>query len=350
MSLLLPLFIALGATAFMLRVMHPVAELMNLLDKPCHRKQHNGTVPLIGGIAVFFGVAVAMSSLAEIGFQARLFLVSSAMMVFIGMLDDKYDLSVKIRLLGQFIAASVIIFGGELYISNLGNLFGFGVVDMGIAGVVFTYLAVLAAMNAYNMIDGIDGLLGAMGMVAFFGIAVLAALTAQTQIYIIAMLTGFALIPFLICNLAISSRYRKVFMGDAGSMFVGLTIVWLLTQSTQPQFTLVDNINPVTSLWVVAVPIMDMVTIMIRRLRSGRSPTSPDRDHIHHFYLRAGFTARQTLVILSFMAVVLAVFGISLDYLNTPPWASLVLFLGAYTLYCQQFKFLKKAALAQNNY
>src|SRR5690554_4440108 len=183
MSLLLPLFIALGATAFMLRVMHPVAELMNLLDKPCHRKQHNGTVPLIGGIAVFFGVAVAMSSLAEIGFQARLFLVSSAMMVFIGMLDDKYDLSVKIRLLGQFIAASVIIFGGELYISNLGNLFGFGVVDMGIAGVVFTYLAVLAAMNAYNMIDGIDGLLGAMGMVAFFGIAVLAALTAQTQIY-----------------------------------------------------------------------------------------------------------------------------------------------------------------------
>src|SRR5690606_21842473 len=176
----------------------------DLLDKPCNRKQHTGSVPLIGGIAVFGGLAVAMLFSAELALHSRLFLVSAAMMVFIGMLDDKYDLSVRLRLIGQFIAASVIIFGGDLYISNLGNLFGFGTVDMGMAGIVFTYLAVLAAMNAYNMIDGIDGLLGSMGVISFFGIGLLAALNGHAELQLIATLAGFALVPFLFCNLSIS--------------------------------------------------------------------------------------------------------------------------------------------------
>lgn len=345
---IVPILIALGATALMLRLMHPVAVLIDLLDKPCNRKRHTGSVPLIGGVAVFAGVTIAMLFNAELPLQPRLFLVSAAMMVFIGMLDDKFSLSVSIRLAGQFIAASVIIFGGDMYISNLDNLFGFGMVDMGAWGIVFTYLAVLAAMNAYNMIDGIDGLLGAMGMVAFFSISVLSALTVQSDLYLFSMLVGFALIPFMICNLSVSSKYRKVFMGDAGSMFVGLAIVWMLTQGTQPQFSAVDNFNPVTSLWVVAIPIMDMVTIMTRRIKNGRNPMMPDRDHIHHFYLRAGFAPRKTLLILTGQAIAFAAVGITLDYLNTPAWASLVLFLSAYTLYCQQFKFLKKAATVNN--
>ena len=343
---ILPILIVLVATALMLRLMHPVAELINLLDKPCNRKQHTGSVPLIGGIAVFGGMAIAMLFSAELALHSRLFLVSAAMMVFIGMLDDKYDLSVRIRLIGQLISASVIIFGGDLYISYLGNLVGFGNVDMGMAGVVFTYLAVLAAMNAYNMIDGIDGLLGAMGMVSFFSIGCLAALTGQSEIQLIAILAGFALVPFMFCNLSVSKRYRKVFMGDAGSMFVGLAVVWLLTLSTQPQFASAEYISPVTSLWLVAIPIMDMVTIMVRRAKNGRNPTSPDRDHIHHFYLRAGFSTRRTLVILCAQAILFAAAGIVLNQIGTPEWASLLLFLVAYTVYCRQFKFLKRKARA----
>ncbi|RUO70901.1 UDP-N-acetylglucosamine--undecaprenyl-phosphate N-acetylglucosaminephosphotransferase [Pseudidiomarina salinarum] len=338
---MIPLFIALGATALMLRLMHPVAELVDLLDKPCNRKRHQGAVPLIGGIAVFSGVAISMVFSAELQLQARLFLVSSAMMVFIGMLDDKFDLSVRLRLLGQFLAASVIIFGGHLYISNLGNLFGFGIVDLGVWGIPFTYLAILAAMNAYNMIDGIDGLLGAMGLIAFTGIASVAALNNQAQVYQYALMAAFALIPFIICNMTITSRYRKVFMGDAGSMFVGLTVVWLLSQSTQPQHADGASIMAVTSLWLVALPIMDMVSVMIRRAISGRNPTSPDRDHIHHLYLRAGFSPRRTLAILVGIAMILAAIGILLEWADAPAVISLALFLAAYTLYFQQFRILK---------
>ncbi|WP_164876771.1 MULTISPECIES: UDP-N-acetylglucosamine--undecaprenyl-phosphate N-acetylglucosaminephosphotransferase [Pseudidiomarina] len=343
----LPILIVLTATALMLRLMHPVAVLIDLLDKPCVRKQHTGSVPLIGGIAVFGGLAVAMLFSAELALHSRLFLVSAAMMVFIGMLDDKYDLSVRIRLIGQFIAASVIIFGGDLYISNLGNLFGLGNVDMGMAGIVFTYLAVLAAMNAYNMIDGIDGLLGSMGVISFFSIGLLAALNGHAELQLIATLAGFALFPFLFCNLSISKHCRKVFMGDAGSMFVGLAVVWLLTLATQSQFTSTQTviISPVTSLWLVAIPIMDMVTIMVRRAINGKNPTSPDRDHIHHFYIRAGFCQSQTLAILCGQAVVLAVIGVVLNQLQTPAWASLLLFLGAYTVYCYQFKILRSKAV-----
>lgn len=344
----LPIIIAVIGTALALRLMHPVAVLIDLLDKPCNRKQHSGSIPLIGGIAVFIGMAVSMVFSAELSLHNRLFLISAAMMVFTGMLDDKYDLSVRIRLIGQFLAASVIIFGGDLYISNLGNLFALGIVDMEKAGIVFTYFAVLAAMNAYNMIDGIDGLLGSLGMVSFFGIAVLTGLNGHNEIQLIAVLAAFALLPFLLCNLSVSKYYRKVFMGDAGSMFVGLTIVWLLTLATQPQFS--ENgtvaISPVTSLWLVALPIMDMVTIMVRRAKNGRNPTSPDRDHIHHFYMRAGFGPGKTLLILCAQALTFALVGIILNQLRTPEWASLLLFLAAYTVYCRQFKFLKRKARA----
>src|SRR5690554_5873249 len=91
---------------------------------------------------------------------------------------------------------------------------------------------------------------------------------------------------------------------------------------------------------------MDMVTIMVRRALNGRNPTSPDRDHIHHFYLRAGFTVRQTLVILTTQALAFALVGIVLNQLGTPEWASLVLFLTAYGVYCQQFKVLTAKARA----
>ncbi|GAB3289701.1 UDP-N-acetylglucosamine--undecaprenyl-phosphate N-acetylglucosaminephosphotransferase [Pseudidiomarina andamanensis] len=345
MSIILPIVALLG-TAIALRIMHPVAEFMELFDKPCNRKQHNGAVPLIGGVAVFFGLAISLMVSSELELHSRLFLISAAMMVFIGMLDDKYDLSVRLRLVGQVIAASVIIFGGDLYISNLGNLLGFGSVELGLGGVLFTYLAILAAMNAYNMIDGIDGLLGAMGMISFFTLGVIAALNGLEEVQLIALLAGCALIPFMLCNLSLYPRYRKIFMGDAGSMFVGLAIVWLLTMSTQPRFSGGELISPVTSLWLVAIPIMDMVTIMFRRMKNGKNPTSPDRDHIHHFYLRAGFTSQQTLVILSSQALILALLGLVLNQFQTPEWVSLLLFLGAYAVYCRQFKMLKRKARA----
>lgn len=120
-------------------------------------------------------------------------------------------------------------------------------------------------------------------------------------------------------------------MGDAGSTLIGFTIIWLLISSTQ-----VDPhpINAVTALWIIAIPLMDMVAIMYRRLRKGMSPFSPDRQHIHHLIMRAGFTPRQAFVLITLAAAVLAAIGIIGENLSfVPEWVMLALFLLAFVMY-----------------
>lgn len=104
------------------------------------------------------------------------------------------------------------------------------------------------------------------------------------------------IVPYILLNLGILGRRYKVFMGDAGSTLIGFTAIWLLLQSSQGK---AHSINPVTALWIIAIPLMDMIAIMYRRLRKGMSPFSPDRQHIHHLIMRAGFTPRQAFVLIT---------------------------------------------------
>jgi len=119
-------------------------------------------------------------------------------------------------------------------------------------------------------------------------------------------------------------------MGDAGSMLIGLTVVWLLVIGTQAQ---TPAFNAVTALWIIAVPLMDMVAIMIRRMKKGQSAFKPDRDHLHHIFLRAGYTSRQTLAVISSIAVLFGFIGIVLEISNTPLWFGLLLFVVVFIFY-----------------
>ncbi len=110
-----------------------------------------------------------------------------------------------------------------------------------------------------------------------------------------------AILPYILLNLGALGRRYKVFMGDAGSTMIGFTIIWILLETTQGK---THPISPVTALWIIAIPLMDMVAIMYRRLRKGMSPFSPDRQHIHHLIMRAGFTSRR---------------GVCPDYPRPPP-------------------------------
>ena len=123
---------------------------------------------------------------------------------------------------------------------------------------------------------------------------------------------------------------KKIFMGDAGSMFIGLSVIWLLTIGTQG-----DNASfrPVTALWICAIPLMDMLAIVMRRYRKGKSPFKPDRDHLHHILQRAGLTSRQTLVIISFSSVVMSLIGVLGEYYMVAESVQLVLFVLIFILY-----------------
>ena len=314
-----------------IKLFKPIAVDVGLVDKPNARKHHDGQIPLIGGISIFAAVLAASLLWLPNTLELRMYLIASAMMVFIGALDDKYDLKVRIRIVGQIIIASLMIYGVGGYIANLGDLFGFGDINLGPVGIIFTYFAIIVVINAYNMVDGIDGLIGSLSLNTFTAIAILFLISGNSGYLSYPLMLATATLPYLVFNLGFFKKYtNKIFMGDAGSMFIGLSVIWLLTMGTQG-----DNASfrPVTALWICAVPLMDMLAIVMRRYRKGKSPFKPDRDHLHHILQRAGLSSRQTLVAITVFSILMSSLGVLGEYFQVPESIELMLFIVIFILY-----------------
>jgi len=312
-------------------IMIPLSVKIGLVDKPAGRKQHVGAVPLVGGICVFTGVALTLSWFGLPGHLHYYYLACGAAIVILGVFDDFFDLSVKLRLVVQLLVGSLMVYGLGLYVSNLGNLFALGDIRLSYLGIPFTLIAVIAAINAFNMIDGIDGLAGMMAGVSFVSITLMMGIGGQIEHAVLPMVLVFALIPYLMFNLDLVGKGRgKIFMGDAGSMLIGLTVIWLLIIGTQSDSA---SFRPITALWVIAVPLMDMVAIMLRRIRKGQSPFKADREHLHHIFLRLGLNSRQALAVITSFSCMLATIGVIGEYLMVPDLIMLLLFILVFSGY-----------------
>ncbi|MGL1957067.1 MAG: UDP-N-acetylglucosamine--undecaprenyl-phosphate N-acetylglucosaminephosphotransferase [Colwellia sp.] len=340
MYLLATTFTAFCFAFFAIKFFKPVAIEVGLVDKPTERKQHSGHIPLIGGISIFLAVLAASLLWLPNTLELRMYLIASAMMVFIGALDDKFDLRVRVRIIGQIIIASLMIYGVGGYISNLGNLFGYGEVTLGPLGIVFTYVGIIVVINAYNMIDGIDGLIGSLSINTFSSIAVLFLMSGQTDYLSYPLILAAATLPYLMFNLGFFKKEtKKIFMGDAGSMFVGLSVIWLLTMGTQGENS---SFRPVTALWICAIPLMDMLAIVIRRYKKGKSPFKPDRDHLHHILQRVGLSSRQTLIIISIVAATMSSIGLACEYYQVADHLIFLGFLVVFIIYNAVLRTLTK--------
>ena len=314
-----------------IKLFKPIAVDVGLVDKPNARKRHQGQVPLIGGISIFAAVLAASLLWLPNTLELRMYLIASAMMVFIGALDDKYDLKVRIRIVGQIIIASLMIYGVGGYIANLGDLFGLGDINLGPVGIIFTYFAIIVVINAYNMVDGIDGLIGSLSLNTFTAIAILFLISGNNGYLSYPLMLATATLPYLVFNLGFFKKYtNKIFMGDAGSMFIGLSVIWLLSMGTQGENA---SFRPVTALWICAVPLMDMLAIVMRRYRKGKSPFKPDRDHLHHILQRAGLSSRQTLIAITVFSIMMSSLGVLGEYFQVPESIELMLFIVIFILY-----------------
>ncbi len=324
------LFVFLFSLAFLF-VARKAAKPIGLVDKPNYRKRHQGLIPLVGGISVYAGICFAFLITDQTIAHSKLYLTCAGVLVFVGALDDRFDISVKIRATIQaLVGIAMMVFAG-LYLRSLGYVFGGWEMQLGPFGYLVTLFAVWAAINAFNMVDGIDGLLGGLSCVSFGAMGILLYQGGHSELafWCFAMLA--AIVPYILLNLGILGRRYKVFMGDAGSTLIGFTAIWLLVQSSQGPN---HPIKPVTALWIIAIPLMDMIAIMYRRLRKGMSPFSPDRQHIHHLIMRAGFTPRQAFVLITLAAALLAAVGVIGERLTfIPEWVMLALFLLAFFLY-----------------
>lgn len=321
-------FITAFTCLFFLR---KVAKRINLVDRPNERKLHQGAIPLVGGISIYFTLMLALWFKPNLLASSDIYVLCASVLVIMGAIDDKYDVDYRIRLVVQILISCAMIFGAGLSLKSLGGLaFGHEIV-LGPLGYIVTVFAILGAINAFNMVDGIDGLLGGLTLVTFGGLAYLSYIDGQLLLARFCLLMMIVVIPYVVLNLGFPfGTRRKVFMGDAGSMLIGFTVIWALLQGTQGPKA---QMYPVTALWLIAIPLIDMVAIMIRRIRKGHSPFKPDREHLHHICMRAGLSPNQALCFICFLATVCAAIGIYFESIRIPELLSFILFLCFFMLY-----------------
>lgn len=310
----------------------PLANKIGLVDMPNARKKHIGATPLVGGIAIYIIVSGYFLLFLPHTQNMSLYLLSGGLLVAVGVLDDFFDIRVRYRLFIQFLCAFMIVVMGGMYFEDFGNIFGFGMVELGILGAVLTIIFIVANINAYNMIDGIDGLLGTLSLVSFVTLALLMSINSSS-LAIVPIVISSTIIAYLVFNFSILKMVPKIFIGDAGAMLLGFTICWLIIIGSVVE----DSFRPVMALYIVAVPIFDLLFNVISRVRRGVSPVKPGRDHIHHRLMRRGYTSRQTLAIISMFALFVSAMGVLGELVQTPVYIMAIGIILLYILYSNYF-------------
>lgn len=313
----------------MLFIARKVARRVGLVDKPYGRKHHQGHIPLVGGVSIYFSLWLLFILQPDWLPGFPVYMLCVTLLLVTGVLDDRFNFPVLPRMALQAAVAVIMIWHG-LYMESFGNIIPNYVIALGAGGYILTVLAVIGSINAFNMVDGIDGLLGALAGVVFLSIAVVFYFAGNPQLALWCIALLAACIPYILLNLGIPwGRKFKVFMGDAGSMVIGFTVIWLLMISSQGRFAV---IHPVTALWLIALPLLDMTRVMISRLQQGCSPFHPDREHLHHIVMRAGFSGIATLLILTMIQILSATTGLILHWCKVPDSVQLMMFVLTYFL------------------
>lgn len=309
-----------------LRLLYPLAPGLGLVDTPDGgRKRHDQPVPTIGGIAIFGAILLSSLLFLPLGWPEICALLGAALLVVVGAQDDRHNLNPRHRLLAQTAAALLLILGTGVNLTSLGDLFGFGPVRLGILAAPFTLVCIVGVINAFNMIDGIDGLAGGLLLITLGALMLLA--PGLNAVQVIALITIAAFIPYLIWNLQLfGCRGRRVFLGDAGSMLAGYLAVWILIDAAEIN----RCIEPVTGLWLLAIPLLDMFSVMLRRILRGQSPFSGDHNHLHHLLSRVLGNSRRALVALLSAALLFAMVGM---LGQSAEWPASLLFYGALALF-----------------
>lgn len=304
-------------TLILIRTMCRVAPRIGLIDRPDHRKRHAGEVPLVGGIAVGIAyLAIAFLVLPKTDVFTG-FALGAALLLLVGALDDVYDLSPRVRLLAQAVAALLPVAAGGLQLTSLGNLAGSGEVLLADwVGLGFTVFCVMSLINGVNMLDGLDGLAGSVCSVALASLLLAAALAGAEGAVahltlLVACLAGFLLFH----NLQSPWRRRLVFLGDAGSMLLGYSVAWAAIAMAENASA---AIYPITAVWILGVVVLDTIATVLRRLRQRRSPLAPGRDHLHHLLLDAGLAPHKVVLVMAAGAVAMAGVGIGGWLLGVP--------------------------------
>jgi len=295
--------LAMLASIASILVLRRLAPSLGLMDQPGGRKRHERATPAVGGLAIALGCALAASGLGPLGPPEAALALGGAILLTSGGLDDLFDLAWPWKVVAQVAAAMVLIGFGGVEVNSIDTALGFNGRDLGFLAAPFTILATVGLVNAINMIDGVDGLAGAAILTALAMLTGAALYAGNAELARTLTLLCGAVIAFLGFNLRLPGQPRaRVFLGNAGSEFLGLAVAWGCFRLTQ---TPSHPVTPVLAPFLIAVPVIDCLTLVLRRIATRRSPFSADRDHLHHVLADAGLspTAIVLLVTLASLAI-----------------------------------------------
>ena len=284
--------------------------LVDLPDRS--RKFHKRPTPLTGGLSIFISLLISAKLYIDLnelnGFIpvfSSMLILGSFFLILIFLIDDIKPIRPSFRLITQALCSYFIINSTGVYLESFGNLLGFGEIYLGSFGIPITIFCVVGIMNAFNMIDGINGLCSgsALMMLLFIGFA-----SGFIFDSMLVLLIG-SMLGFLVFNLRIIGKQRAVFLGDHGSNFIGFVVAWIAIYCSQNS---IYEIAPITTVWFVAIPLLDCIGLIISRTLRGVSWAAPGRDHIHH-KLMLHFTPEMSLAIILTFASILNAFALFLE-------------------------------------
>ncbi|KRO54880.1 MAG: hypothetical protein ABR79_04385, partial [Cryomorphaceae bacterium BACL11 MAG-121001-bin54] len=304
------------------------ADKFRLSDVPGERASHKRTVPVFGSIAIFSGIIFSLLFWGKLD-SIQFILVSMVMVFFVGVIDDLLGLSPFKKIIGQVIAILILIYLGKIQINSMHGVLGvYELPD--IIATLFTVFVVVVITNGFNLIDGVDGLASGIGVIASLGFGVMAYLMNQPDMAIIA----FSLLGALLAFLKYNFHPARLFMGDSGSLFVGVILSILAINSIRDGLVTetihFPNKGPLMAIVFLAIPLFDSLRVFVVRIIDGKNPLYAGREHIHHALLDLGLGHKRTafaLYLMSLLLIAVAYFLLELNINSSIAILALVSFI-----------------------
>lgn len=284
-----------------------ISKRLNLVDKPNFRKVHTKPISVMGGTVILFSFLIGIWIGHPIETEIKPLIIGAIIMYVLGLVDDIYDLKPYIKLAGQIAAALVVAFYGVTidFISlPMGTTIHFGFLSIPI-----TVIWIVAITNAINLIDGLDGLASGVSAIGLITIGFIAILQANIFITMICCVLLGSLIGFLFYNF----HPAKIFLGDSGALMIGF-IIGFLSLLGFKNITIIALFFPIV---ILAVPFIDTLFAMIRRVKKGQHIMQADKSHLHHKLLALGYTHRQTVLLIYSISILFSLSSIIL-YVSPP--------------------------------
>ena len=303
-----------------------IAKAKGFVVRPNKRTCHEGEVPNIGGLDIYFSVMLSylLFDFSQIAHN-QFFLIGIAAIMAIGFIDDVLVLSPLSKLLGEALAGIALIGFGDLRITHLHGIFGINEISV-IPSYLLSLFILIAIINAINLIDGVDGLASGLGMLYCLFFAIYFHLVGSTSWSILAICMIGSLAVFFIYN--VFGKSGKIFMGDSGSLLLGyLLTAFIFRFCEQNAYHVIPeiyhmNAAPAVAICVLTVPIFDTIRVSLTQIKQHKSPFQPDKNHIHHLLLRTGLNHIQTTCVL--LSVSLLFIGLAILGRNWNPWVLLI--------------------------